>query len=289
VKEGSIIAIQIITDTSCDLPEAYLHKHAIEMLPLKVTFENDQTFLDRFEISPAMFVKKMQSSKMLPKTAAPDPATFIKCFEKGLKEFGQVLFVSISSGLSSTFQTAQMASQMINSPDIKLFDTLTASLGTGIAAINAAEMTAKGLALETIHEQLTKMRQSREVLFTLDTLENVVKGGRLSKLQGMAGTVLNIKPILRGNALGVPEVEEKVVGRRKSMHRLVALLGEVYDNNLLKDKLIGISHVACLEEAQRFAQAIKEKYQPRKEIIIADMGATIGTYAGVGGLMVNVF
>ncbi|HNX92230.1 MAG TPA: DegV family protein [Syntrophomonas sp.] len=283
------MAIKIVTDTSCDLPETYLHKHAIEMLPLKVTFENDQTYLDRFEISPALFVKKMQSSKALPKTSAPDPATFVSCFEKGLKEFGQVLFVSISSGLSSTYQTAQLASQMINSPNIKLFDTLTASLGTGIAAINAAEMAVKDLSLDTILDQLLNMRQSREVLFTLDTLENVVKGGRLSKLQGMAGTVLNIKPILRGNIQGVPEVAEKVVGRKKAMHRLVAMLGEVYDNNLLKEKLIGISHVACLEEAQRFAQIIKEKYQPRREIIIAEMGATIGTYAGVGGIMVNVF
>jgi DegV family protein with EDD domain len=283
------MAIKIVTDTSCDLPDMILQQHAIEMLPLKVTFENDQTYLDRFEISPALFVQKMQSSRVLPKTSAPDPATFVSCFEKGLQEFGQVLFVSISSGLSSTYQTAQLASQMINSPDIQLFDTMTASLGTGIAAINAAEMAARGLSLETILEQLHEMRQSREVLFTLDTLENVVKGGRLSKLQGMAGTVLNIKPILRGNAQGVPEVAEKVVGRKKAMHRLVAMLGEVYDQHLLKEKLIGVSHVACLEEAQRFTQAIKEKYQPRREIIIAEMGATIGTYAGVGGLMVNVF
>jgi len=283
------MAIKIVTDTSCDLPEEYLHKYAIEMLPLKVTFANDQTFLDRFEISPALFVKKMQSSKELPKTSAPDPATFVKCFEKGLKEFGQVLFISISSGLSSTYQTAQLASQMINSPNIRLFDTLTASLGTGIAAINAAEMAARGLTLDALLDQLLKFRQTREVLFTLDTLENVVKGGRLSKLQGMAGTVLNIKPILRGNAQGVPEVAEKVVGRKKAMQRLAAMLGEVYDRNLLKDKFIGISHVACPEDAQHFAQVIKEKYQPQKEIIIAEMGATIGTYAGVGGLMVNVF
>jgi DegV family protein with EDD domain len=283
------MAVRIVTDTSCDLPEEYLQKYAIEMLPLKVTFENDRTYLDRFEISPAEFVQKMQTSRILPKTSAPDPATFVRCFEKGLKEYGQVLFVSISSGLSSTYQSAQLASQMINHPQVKLFDTLTASLGTGIAAIHAAEMAALGLSLDEILDKLYKLRESREVLFTLDTLENVVKGGRLNKLQGMAGTVLNIKPILRGNRQGVPEVAEKIMGRNKAMQRLVAMLGEVYNPNMLKNKLIGISHVSCPENALRLARSLKEKYQPQGEMIIAEMGATIGTFAGVGGLMVNVF
>ncbi len=283
------MALRIVTDTSCDLPEDYLRKYAIKMLPLKITFENDQTFLDRLEISPGEFVKKMQSSRTLPKTSAPDPATFTRCFEKGLKECGQVLFISISSGLSSTYQSAQLASQMINHCNIKLFDTLTASLGTGIAAIHAAEMASAGISLDEIVGKLYKMRESREVLFTLDTLENVVKGGRLSKLQGMAGTVLSIKPILRGNSQGVPEVAEKIMGRNKAMHRLVAMLGEVYHPSLLKEKLIGISHVSCPEDALRFARSIQEKYHPQREMIISEMGATIGTYAGAGGLMVNVF
>jgi len=283
------MAIKILTDTSCDLPDETLNKYNIEMIPLKVTFDHDQTFLDRFEISPAMFLKNMRGSKNLPKTSAPDPAAFVSCFEKGLKEFGKVMFISISSGLSSTYQTALLASKMIDNENIRLFDSLTASLGTGIAAINAAEMAGQGFSIETIEEELMKLRQSREVLFTLDTLENVVKGGRLSKFQGMVGTVLDIKPIFRGNSQGMVEVVEKVVGRKKAIHRLTAMLGELYDKNQLKDKLIGISHVACLEEAQHFARAVMERYQPQREIIIADMGATIGTYAGVGGLMVNVF
>ena len=283
------MAIKILTDTSCDLPDETLNKYNIGMIPLKVTFDHDQTFLDRFEVSPALFVKKMLESKNLPKTSAPDPAAFVNCFEKGLKEFGQVMFISISSGLSSTYQTALLASKMIKNENIHLFDSLTASLGTGIAAVHAADMAARGFSIDAIVEELTKLRQSREVLFTLDTLENVVKGGRLSKFQGMVGTMLDIKPILRGNSLGVPEVVEKVVGRKKAIHRLTAMLGNLYEHTLLKDKLIGISHVACPEDAQHFAKLIKERYKPQKEIIIADMGATIGTYAGVGGLMVNIF
>lgn len=282
------MALRIITDTSCDLPDKELEKYNIEMIPLKVTFDNGETFLDRFELTPANFVKKMKLSKTLPKTSAPDPHTFTQYFEKGLREVGEVLFVSLSSGLSSTYQTAQLACNMLDSEKVKVFDTLTASLGTGIVAIKAAHMSAQGLSLNAIVERLTRMRSSREVIFTLDTLENVVKGGRLSRIEGLAGTLLHIKPILRGNDQGVPEVIEKVKGRKNAMRRLVNLLGEVAGASLIKDKLIGVSHVNCEKDAIDLSEAIKKVYNPVNQIIISDMSATIGTYAGEGGLMINV-
>ena len=281
------MALRIITDTSCDLPDKELQKYNIEMIPLKVTFANGETFLDRFELTPANFVKKMKLSRILPKTSAPDPHTFMKYFEKGLRDAGEVLFVSLSSGLSSTYQTAQLACNMLGSEKVKVFDTLTASLGTGIVAIKAANMAAQGLSVDAVIERLTRIRASREAIFTLDTLENVVKGGRLSRIEGLAGTLLHIKPILNANDRGVPEVIEKVKGRKKAIHRLVSLLGEVTGGSL-KDRLIGISHVNCEEDAIHLGNEIKKDYNLTNQIIISEMSATIGTYAGEGGLMINV-
>jgi len=281
------MALRIITDTSCDLPDKELQKYNIEMIPLKVTFANGETFLDRFELTPANFLKRMKLSRILPKTSAPDPYTFMKYFEKGLRDAGEVLFVSLSSGLSSTYQTAQLACNMLGSEKVKIFDTLTASLGTGIVAIKAANMAAQGLSVDAVIERLTQIRASREVIFTLDTLENVVKGGRLSRIEGLAGTLLHIKPILNANNRGVPEVIEKVKGRKKAIHRLVSLLGEVTGGSL-KDRLIGISHVNCEEDAIQLGNEIKKDYNLTNQIIIAEMSATIGTYAGEGGLMINV-
>ena len=281
------MALRIITDTSCDLPDKELQKYNIEMIPLKVTFANGETFLDRFELTPANFLKRMKLSRILPKTSAPDPYTFMKYFEKGLRDAGEVLFVSLSSGLSSTYQTAQLACNMLGSEKVKVFDTLTASLGTGIVAIKAANMAAQGLSVDAVIERLTQIRASREVIFTLDTLENVVKGGRLSRIEGLAGTLLHIKPILNANNRGVPEVIEKVKGRKKAIHRLVSLLGEVTGGSL-KDRLIGISHVNCEEDAIQLGNEIKKDYNLTNQIIIAEMSATIGTYAGEGGLMINV-
>jgi len=280
------VALKIITDTSCDLPDEELKKHNIEMIPLKVTFDDGETYLDRIELSSAHFIKKMKSSKKLPKTAAPDPLTFIEYFEKGLREAGEVLFISLASTLSSTYQTAQLASNMLGEKKVKIFDSLTASLGTGIMAIKAANMSNMGLSSDTIIERLTRIRSSREVIFTLNTLENVVKGGRLSRIEGMAGTLFHIKPIFRGDHLGKIRVVEKVSGRKKATSRLVAMVGELAGESI-KKRLIGISHVNCKDDAIRLGKEIEERYNPENKIIIAEMSATIGTYAGEGGLMVN--
>jgi len=279
------VGIKIITDTSCDLPQEVLEQYNIEMIPLKVTFANGETYLDRFEICPRTFVEKMSSSATLPKTSAPDPHTFVKYFEQGIRETGAVIFVSLSSGLSSTSQIAQMACNMMNSSKVKVFDSLTASLGTGIMAIRAAQMATRGMSLEAVLEKLAAIRATREVIFVLDTLENVVKGGRLSKFEGMAGTILNTKPILRGNQLGIPEIVEKVRGRKKAMKRLVAMVGELAGASLLQ-RIVGISHVNCLEDADKLAWEINSQYQ-QEAVLISDMSATIGTYAGEGGLMIN--
>ncbi|MBO8159850.1 DegV family protein [Thermosyntropha sp.] len=279
------MALRIITDTSCDLPDEELKKYGIKMVPLKVTFANGENYLDRFELSPDVFVEKMRKFKTLPKTSAPDPKTLMEYFEKGLKEAGEVIFVSISSGLSSTYHTACLAKKMIDSNKIKIFDSLTASLGTGIMAVKAAQMAAKGIGLEGIIKRLNEIRKEREVIFTLDTLENVVKGGRLSKLEGLAADFLHIKPILRGNEKGVPEIVEKVRGRKRAIKRIVDMTEEIAGNKM-SEKIVGISHVNCLEEAKLLASEIKNRFNPA-QIIISDMSATVGTYAGEGGLMIN--
>ena len=280
------MATQIITDTSCDLPEEKLQMNNIEMIPLKVTFDNGETFLDRFELPPAVFVKKLAQSRVLSKTAAPDPQTFIEYFERGLRNVGSVVFVSLSSGLSSTYQTAQLACKMLGNEKVKVFDTLTASLGTGIMAIKANQFAKRGMALEQIMARLHQVRDTREVIFVLDTLENVVKGGRLSRMEGLAGNLLNIKPVLRGNQVGVPVIAEKLRGRKKAVRRMVDMLGEMVGESV-RERIVGISHLNCEEDAHQLAREVQQRYQPQ-EIIIAPMSATIGTYAGEGGLMINL-
>lgn len=281
------MSIRIVTDTSCDLPTDILNQYQIDMIPLRVTFENGETYLDRLELPPEVFVQKMAASSLLPKTAAPDPSTFIEHFERGLREAGEVLFISLSSGLSSTYQIAQLARRLLGSTKVKVFDTLSASLGTGIMAVRAAQMAAAGLSMDDVIKGLSSTLKTKRTIFTLNTLENVVKGGRLRKIEGLAGDLLHIKPIFLGNnENGKPELFEKVRGRSKAVKRMVEILGEFAESGL-GNHIVGITHVHCLADAQYLAQLIAERYNP-DTIWISDMSATIGTYAGEGGLMINV-
>lgn len=278
------MAVKVITDTSCDLPDEVLREYNIEMIPLKVTFENGDTYLDRLEIGPELFTQRLMVSQKLPKTAAPDPNTFVRYFDDGVKEVGQVIFLSISSGLSSTYQIAKLACNLLDTTKVKVFDTLSASMGTGIMAIKAAQMAARGISLDLICQNLTQIRDISENIFTLDTLLNVVKGGRLSRVEGLAGTLLNIKPLLKG-INGKPEVVEKVRGRKKALHRLLSMVGELAGDSI-SHRIVGITHVDCLEQAEFIYNEIEQRYAPQR-ILISPMSATIGTYAGKGGLMIN--
>jgi len=280
------MAIKIITDTSCDLPDSIIEELDIEMIPLRVSFEDGETFLDRYELSTELFIAKMRAFSSLPKTAAPDPAMMIKSFEKGLAEAGEVLFISLSSPLSSTYQNAHLARSMIGSDRIMIFDSLSASLGTGIMVVKAIRMVKQGLNMDDLLERLLEIRANRVMLFTLDTLDNLVRGGRLNKYEGITGDFLNIKPIMKINSQGLTEVTEKVRGRKKAIKRLLEMADE-FGGELLSDKIIGISHLNCLDEAKDIAETIKSRYHPREDIIISDIGATIGTYVGEGGILIT--
>lgn len=280
------MSVKIITDSSSDLPSDLLKKFNIDMVPLKVSFENGETYLDRLELSPASFVEKMRSFKTLPKTSTPDPAMMIAAFEKGLSEAENVLFICLSSELSGTCQTAHLACYTIGSDRFRVFDSRSVSLGSGILAIKAAQMAEQGLSLDEILEHLSIVRKSSEVIITLDSLENVIRGGRLKKHEGLMGNLLNIKPILRINEQGLIKVIEKARGRKKAVKRLLEMVGECAGDSV-SNRIIGISHVNCHAEAENLATSIRLLYKPREEIIISEMGSTIGTYAGEGGLAIS--
>lgn len=278
------MAIKVVTDSSCDLPDDLIRENDIEVVPLTITFPGDpRVYRDRVDISAREFWKRMFALKDLPKTSTPDPQAFVECFEKWLARGEEIIYVGLSSGLSSTVQTALLAREMVGSARIKIVDTLTASLGTGIQALKAVEYVKEGLSLEEVEKKVIEYRDSMETIFTLDTLENVVKGGRLSRAAGLIGTVIDLKPVFRG-VEGKVEVFEKLRGRKKALNRLVELAGQL--GKTARQRVVGLSHVDCLSEVERLAERIRELYQPEK-IIISDMSATIGTYAGKGGILLH--
>ncbi len=277
------IDIKIITDSSCDLPQDLVDKYDIGVVSLHVTFDNNETFTERVTIEPEQFWKRMAESKELPKTSRPTPEAFAGAFSAALTNYGSVIYLGLSSALSGTFESAQLAAKSVPG-DIHLIDSLTGSLGLGILAVKAHDFIHSGFSAQTVVNKIIDYRDGMNTLFTMDSLENLIKGGRVGRLPGFIGTMLSIRPICKAWDVGQINVLEKLRGRAKSLQRIVQLVGEM--GNKLQEKIVGISHVNCLQEALNIKKEIEEKYRPQS-IIISKVGSTMGTYAGNGGLIVS--
>lgn len=274
--------IKIITDSSADLPVKYIEQYDIDVIPITVTLDG-KDYKEKVDISSEEFLEKMFSSNKLPKTSQPSPATFVDSFSKYDKDI-DILCLTVSSGLSGTYQSACIGKELANCSNVTIFDTLAASLGHGLQVIRAAELVKQGLSVEEIVKNLTEYRDNMNILVILNTLENIVKGGRLSKFEGSLVKILNIKVILERVEGGKVEVYEKIRGKKKLQNRIFELLQERGKD--FSNVTIGISHTGNLEEVEALKQNLFHRFNPKK-IIVNYMGAAIGTYAGKDGMIIS--
>lgn len=272
--------IHIVVDSSADLPKEISKKLNIHTVPLTVNI-NGIEYTEGVDITPEEFYEKMSKSENLPKTAQPSPAVFTKVFNQISNPGDNILCLTISSKLSGTYQSALFAKQMVTVNTV-VFDTQAGSLGHGLQAIRAAEMAAQGFSMKQILQDLESYRQNMTILILLDTLENIVKGGRLSKFQSSLAKVLNIKVLLHG-VQGAVEILEKVRGKKRVWDKVLEILGQ--EGKHLSNKRIGITHLNNINDAEYLKGEIMERFNP-KEVIINYMGPTMGTYAGSGGMII---
>lgn len=273
--------IKIITDSSSDLPKEFIEKYEITVVPLTINIGNHD-YLEGIDLTQKEFFTKMFSSKELPKTSQPAPALFADAFSKFSLD-DDLLCLTISSGLSGTYQSACIGKDLSN-VNVTVFDTLAGSLGHGLQVIRAAELAQNGHSIEEIVENLTDYREKMNIFVLLDTLENIVKGGRLSKFQGSIAKILNIKVILERVTGGKVEILEKVRGKRRFQKRALEIIRERETD--FSNIIFGITHTGNEDEVEAIKQELIQQFHP-KEIIINYMGATMGTYAGKGGMILS--
>ncbi|NMA01212.1 MAG: DegV family protein [Clostridia bacterium] len=271
--------VQIITDSSADLPSNFIERYNIQVVPLAIQFGSD-TYLDQVEISNHLFYQKLHENDQLPKTSRPSPLAFKEAFLKGVEK-GPVLCITLSSGLSGTYESALLAKKMLNQ-EIEVIDSLNASIGTGLQVIKACQMAEEGLTLKEIRQEIISYRNNMKTYFTLDTLENIIKGGRLSSWEGAIGQVLNIKPVLYNQADGTIGTLEKVRGRKKSLRRLLELVEATGKD--FSECTIGITHARAQEEVSELVEELNNNLRP-KEIIVSELGPVIGTHTGFGTIL----
>jgi DegV family protein with EDD domain len=272
--------LQIVTDSSCDLPQELIDKHNIRVVPLLVNIQGE-SYLERVDITPQAFYKKMSQSLELPKTSQPPPAEFAEVFRE-MSRLGEVLCLTISSKLSGTYQSACLGNKL-SGMGVAVFDTLAGSLGHGLQILKACELGAAGHSVKEVLERLEIYRREMKILILLDTLENIVKGGRLSKFQGTLAKVLNIKVLLH-SVQGEVVILEKVRGKKKFMERVLQTIYELRPD--MSKGYVGITHFNNPGDVELIAGALRERCHPR-DILINDMGTTMATYAGKGGIIIG--
>ena len=273
----------ITTDNNSDLPEEYLKDHGVGCMYLSYSMDGKNythgNFLPEHE-----FYEAMRNGSM-PTTAQVNPENAKALLEPYLKEGKDILHIAFSSGLSGTYNSSRIAAEelMEEYPDRKIIvvDSLSASLGQGLLVWLAQQKKELGQTLEDVADWVEKNKLKMVHLFTVDDLNHLYRGGRVSRTTAIVGSMLNIKPVLHVDNEGKLTAIGKVRGRKKALQELVKLMDEKIGSFGADCDTIFISHGDCEQDAQYVAAKVKEKYNI-KNIIINQVSATIGAHSGPG-------
>ena len=271
--------IKIITDSICDVPKEYAKKYGIRVMPLTVHF-GDESYKDGVDFTLEEFLAKLEKGDVLPTTSQVTPAAFLKVYKKEISSGNKIISIHASSQLSGTYNSALLAKEQIGSKDIEVIDTEAITMGAGILAIKAARLAEEGLTQEKIVEEIERSKNRVKHMLIVGTLKYLHKGGRLSLSASVAGSILNIKPILTV-VHGKLELFEKARGMKKA---IAVIMNTIKENNwTLDDKIIGINHIADPDHLNMFGEELTGEYNI-KEIIKGEAGSVIATHGGPGAV-----
>jgi len=276
--------VKIVTDSGCDLSMNYYNEFDIEMIPLTVHLDGAQ-YQDGKTIEPQQVYQAMKDGKS-PKTSQVSLQAFHDVFLTYAKLNQPLLYIAFSSGLSGTYQTAKMAEQDVKetypNAALHVLDTKCASLGQGLVVLHAAKLAKSGASLDAIIKETSEHAARMEHIFTVDDLEYLYRGGRVSRTAAFMGSLLNIKPLLHvedGKLIPL----EKIRGRKKVLKRMIEVM-EMRGVNL-EQQTVGISHGNDPQRAEQLASLMKERFHV-KHVEIEMTGAVIGAHSGPGTLAI---
>ncbi|MGH7560595.1 MAG: DAK2 domain-containing protein [Gemmatimonadales bacterium] len=271
--------VAIVTDSSADLPDAVLDRHRIALIPLQVMF-GEETFQDRVGLRPEEFYRRLRTARQLPTTSQPPPGEFVRIFRSGLEEADEVVAVLVSGALSGTFQSALTAVKAAGLDRVRLVDSRSASLGVGLLALRGAELAESGWPAEAIARELERVREQAGLFLTVDTYDNLIRSGRVSRGRAWLAGMLDVKPVLALDSQGRIVPVDRVRGREQVIGRVLALL----DRRLTPRPLavrFGIVHADAPEVAERVRTAVVAAYRP-KDCFVSLATGVLGTHVGPG-------
>jgi DegV family protein with EDD domain len=272
------MTIHILTDSTSDLSPKLIKEFAIQTIPLTVRFGNE-TYQDGVEITTPQLIEKIQSSSVFPKTTQPSPVEFLSKFRSLLDNGDEIIYIGLSSKISGTFTSAQLALGELGDAPVSLIDSLNLSMGIGLLALHAAKMVQDGMSRLAIVEQIEKMVPKVRTAFVVDTLDFLHKGGRLSAVEAFVGNILNIHPMIQMTN-GVLEVREKIRGRReRALERMLEIATANPDR--IDQGWISVTHVNSPQDAEMLAKALRSMTSAN-EVVITEAGTVITSHCGPG-------
>jgi DegV family protein with EDD domain len=269
--------IKIICDSLSDIPKELIDKYDIEVVPLTVILD-DKEYKDGVDISNDEFYKILREQNAYPKTSQATYPQFKEVFEKYVNEGRKILYIAGSSVATGTYQSAVLAKNDIDG-EIYTYDSQTFSYVIGILVVKAAELAQQGKDIDEILDEIKVLREKTYVLFSVDTLEYLQKGGRISSTKAAIGSILNIKPILDiKNGLVSPVCQ--VRGKKHVISKMIELIKENCGTDLT-NQVICIGYSDDFKERDLLTQVVKEEFNP-KEILYFQIGTCVGSHAGPG-------
>jgi DegV family protein with EDD domain len=268
--------IKIVTDSTADLKDEQIKKFDLEVVPLTITIDG-VSYTDRVDISPVEFLTKMGQAKELPKTSQPSAGTFLEVYDRLADEGFDIISIHMTGGMSGTVRSAESAAQMTKA-NVTVIDSRYISKALSYQVIEAAELASKGKSVEEIVDHIEQVRNQTRLFLMVDTLENLVKGGRIGKGKALIGSLLNIKPIasLEGG-------EYTPVSKARSYSQVLKYLVKQFSEDVKgkKVKRVGLVHTEAKELIAQLETALRG---------VADIGLVeidyttpvIATHTGVG-------
>lgn len=276
--------IAILADSGSDVPQDFCVAHQVFTLPLKVIYP-DREYTDKVDITSEEVIARMPQE--IPKTSLPDGATIVTCFDK-IKAAGydQVIAVTISSGLSGTYNMVRMMATDYEGLDIFVLDTKNIGIAAGLQAIRAVELVDKGLDFATICQTLEKEVFQNKVFFNVATLEYLQKGGRIGLVTAIFGTALKLNPIISCNEEGVYYTVAKSRGRKKSLAKSLELVKEFAGSN--QKYRLAVAHAGVKEEAQAMLERLTTLLPNAVEHYFGEISPALVVHTGPGLLGVGI-
>ncbi|MBS4534290.1 DegV family protein [Clostridium sp. D2Q-14] len=268
--------IQLITDSTCDLPKSILTSNNISVIPLYVVF-NEGSFKDGIDITPKELYDKVDKTGIMPKTSAPTPSDFYHAFKPHVEKGKDIIYIGLSSDLSSTIQNAKIAASEFENTNIHVIDSKNLSSGIGLLILKASDLINLGKPLDEIVKEVKYDVSNVKSSFIIDTLDYLYKGGRCSGIQNLVGSIFKIKPILKLND-GKIIVGQKPRGKKQKALDIV--LNNIYKNkNSINLNRIIIGDSFSPEDLIYLKEEL-EKNVSFKEIITMEAGCVISSHCG---------